>query len=238
MILATSSTTTTMASLETNLSYGIPPFELYDTQEQLHWPATGRHILAHTTSDAILVYQAYNDDIADHTLQHQILGGKGFSDTRMTWIKTNFLWMMYRCGWGSKDANQARVLGFYIHKPAFLNLLSLAVLPIRRKPTSASKDDAVRLQWDPDHLPDGTPHTGRKAVQLGLRAAGLKIFREGTVAIVDMTDHLQQFDKEGRRMVPVERVFEVEEEIQKRLSMGEFGGKDQEKGKVETVHKT
>ena len=27
----------------------------------------------------------------------------------------------------------------------------------------------VRLQWDPDHLPNGSKHPGRRALQLGLR---------------------------------------------------------------------
>ncbi len=32
----------------------------------------------------------------------------------MTWIKPSFLWMMYRAGWGYKDAGQSRILAIDI----------------------------------------------------------------------------------------------------------------------------
>ncbi|MFT5999906.1 MAG: hypothetical protein ACI81P_002365 [Neolewinella sp.] len=36
-------------------------------------------------------------------MAHQQLGGPAFSYQRMSWIKPNFLWMMYRCGWAKKQ---------------------------------------------------------------------------------------------------------------------------------------
>ncbi|MGW3630476.1 DUF4291 family protein, partial [Streptomyces sp. NPDC005122] len=36
----------------------------------------------------------------------------------MTWIKPSFLWMMYRCGWGSKEG-QETVLAVEITREGF-----------------------------------------------------------------------------------------------------------------------
>jgi hypothetical protein len=43
----------------------------------------------------------------------------------------------------------------------------------------------VRMQWDPDHLPNGDAHPYRRAVQLGLK--GVPTFADGT-DIVDIQD--------------------------------------------------
>ena len=34
---------------------------------------------------------------------HGYFGGDHFSLNRMSWVKPNFLWMMYRSGWGQKE---------------------------------------------------------------------------------------------------------------------------------------
>jgi hypothetical protein len=57
------------------------------------WPRTGRHILARFTDDAVVVYQAYHPVIGRFAAQNKHFGGE-FSLSRMSWIKTNFLWMM------------------------------------------------------------------------------------------------------------------------------------------------
>lgn len=44
----------------------------------------------------------------------------------MSWIKTNFLWMMYRCGWCTKK-NQERVLAVRITREGFDTILSKAL---------------------------------------------------------------------------------------------------------------
>ena len=55
---------------------------------------------------------------------HYRLGGE-FKFERMSWIKTNFLWMMYRCGWASKK-NQERVLAITISREGFEEILANA----------------------------------------------------------------------------------------------------------------
>ena len=42
-----------------------------------------------------------------------------FKMSRMTWIKPSFLWMMYRAGWGYKDAGQRRILAIDITREGF-----------------------------------------------------------------------------------------------------------------------
>jgi hypothetical protein len=51
----------------------------------------------------------------------------GYNMNRMTWIKPNFLWMMYRSGWASKK-NQERILAISLTRLGFEEILSKAVL--------------------------------------------------------------------------------------------------------------
>ena len=86
----------------------------------------------------------------------------------MSWVKTNFMWMMYRCGWCTKK-NQERVLAVRITREGFDKILSKAVSSDADKGLKLRMRGKVRLQWDPDHAPSGAPEK-RRAIQLGLRA--------------------------------------------------------------------
>ena len=44
----------------------------------------------------------------------------------MTRIKPNFLWMMYRCGWATKEGQEV-VLAIRLQRSAFDHILSLAI---------------------------------------------------------------------------------------------------------------
>eukprot|EP00029_Vermamoeba_vermiformis_P012521 TRINITY_DN7351_c0_g1_i1.p1 TRINITY_DN7351_c0_g1~~TRINITY_DN7351_c0_g1_i1.p1 ORF type:complete len:168 (-),score=0.65 TRINITY_DN7351_c0_g1_i1:298-801(-) len=79
--------------------------EKYEDQLKI-WPEEGRHILAHYDEDTVVVYQAFKPNIAKYAVENQKFGGPNYSETRMTWIKTNFLWMMFRSGWGSKKRSR------------------------------------------------------------------------------------------------------------------------------------
>lgn len=145
------------------------------------WPAAGRHVLAQYDDDSVVVYQAYRPSIGQFTAAHGYFGG-GFSLGRMSWIKPNFLWMMYRCGWATKEG-QETVLAIWLARSAFDEILSRAVpssfwdhvYPDRAAWQAAVDRSDVRLQWDPDHDPHGKPVT-RRAVQLGLRGETLANF--------------------------------------------------------------
>ena len=95
-----------------------------------YWPKSGRMILAHYDDRGIIVYQAFNSAIAKFVVDHQtFVSCPEYSTTRMTWIKTNFLWMMYRSAWGTKDKDQERVLAIKLSHDGFREILSLAVDP-------------------------------------------------------------------------------------------------------------
>lgn len=153
--------------------------EHYTDQKQ-RWPAEGEHILAQHDEASVLVYQAYRPAIGNYALQHGHFGGPDFSFGRMSWIKPNFLWMMYRSGWGTKEGQEI-ILGLRLRRSFFDALLQRAV-PSSFDPTryasveewkAAVQHSDIRLQWDPDHAPDGTKET-RRAIQLGLRGNALQ----------------------------------------------------------------
>ncbi len=61
------------------------------------WPAAGRYVLAQATTDTVVVYQAYAPSLGTAAaVLGRLQDVPGFSMDRMTWIKTNFLWMMFR----------------------------------------------------------------------------------------------------------------------------------------------
>jgi len=98
--------------------------ESYLTQT-VRWPQEGQHILAPFDKTSIVVYQAYNSSIGHFAAAHGYFGGV-FSLTRMSWIKPNFLWMMFRSGWGSKEGQKV-VLAFWLKRAAFGSILAQAV---------------------------------------------------------------------------------------------------------------
>ena len=85
------------------------------------------------------------------------LGGE-FKLSRMSWIKPNFLWMMYRSGWGTKPGQEV-TLAVRLRRSAFEEILRGAVhsnfvAEVYSSPESwgaAAAESEVRLQWDPDH---------------------------------------------------------------------------------------
>jgi hypothetical protein len=192
--------------------------EPYLAQREI-WPARGRHILAQFDERSVVVYQAFRPAIADEALR---LGrfGPTFSLGRMSWIKPNFLWMMYRSGWATKEG-QERVLAVRLQRAFFERVLAMAVpssyseelYPSRDDWQAAVKGSEVRLQWDPDHDPRGAP-VERRAIQLGLRGAVLVEYAaEAIDEIVDMTP-LVEMERARAQLpytelrTPRERVFE------------------------------
>jgi hypothetical protein len=193
------------------------------TEQNKSWPQEGRHILGSfdMCEGSVIVYQAYNDAIADYAVENQTFGGPSFSTTRMTWIKPNFLWMMYRCGWAKKDKNQTRVLAITISLECFEELLASSWISSFGASAFTSKTEweaakaasEVVCQWDPDHDPHGNK-VNRRAIQLGIRPSAVSsVYLPGIRAIEDITpfveeqhQHLQQCGVDGL-MVPVERPY-------------------------------
>lgn len=162
--------------------------------EQLpHWPHTGQHILAQFDDDSIVVYQAYRPSIALFAVANQRFGGD-FSFNRMSWIKPNFLWMMYRSDWATKEG-QEHILAVRLRRTFFDQVLEAAVASTFRASGHSSHQEwqaavassEVRLQWDPDHDPLGAC-VQRRAVQLGLRGETLRQYcQSALLSIEDIT---------------------------------------------------
>ncbi|HET7544917.1 MAG TPA: DUF4291 domain-containing protein [Polyangiaceae bacterium] len=183
--------------------------------QQAHWPAAGRHILAQFDDETVVVYQAYALDIGLYAAKHGRFG-PGFSFTRMSWIKPNFLWMMFRSGWGTKEGQEV-TLAIRMQRAAF-DAVILAGVPTSFDPKrfaseaewrSAGDAASVRLQWDPDHDPSGAP-LERRAIQLGIRGKALNQFATHWIHSIEDISALvadQRNRPLSELLVPRERVY-------------------------------
>jgi len=180
-----------------------------------------RSIRAVFDDSTIRVYQAYKPSIAEEAVR---LGtfGRGFKLERMTWIKPSFLWMMYRCGWCTKEG-QERVLAIDIRRDAFDELVRTAV------PSSfngalydsfeqwqeAVRASEVRCQWDPERDIFGRP-LGHRSLQLGIRGKAVEHYvNDWIVRITDITDYavrLREMRDSGQdisSLLPEERPYSL-----------------------------
>lgn len=189
------------------------------TEQIVRLPKIGRHIIAQFDDEGVVVYQAYRPAIGEFAATHGYFGGE-FSFSRMSWIKPNFLWMMYRSGWGQKKGQEV-VLAVKIKREAFDTILAAAVCsgyesdlyPTEEDWKHAVNRSDVRLQWDPDHSPTGGK-LARKAIQLGLRGDALAAYaREWIISIEDISEfvceqrhNLGDFNK---LVVPSETIYPV-----------------------------
>jgi hypothetical protein len=151
--------------------------------------------LANYDADSIVVYQAYKPAIGDYAVRHGRLDGPEFSPARMSWVKPNFLWMMYRSGWGTKPGQEI-TLGLRLRRIFFDELLTTGVPSSHVAAGDLAHADwqaavassEVRLQWDPDHGPRGEK-LARRAIQLGLRGECLR--RLSSAELLEVTDMTQ-----------------------------------------------
>ncbi len=204
----------------------------YQDQEA-GWPQAGRHILAQFDAEKVVVYQAFRPKIGQYAAHNGRSFGDNFSLSRMSWIKPNFLWMMFRCGWATKE-NQETVLAISLKRPAFDLILEQAVASTFDPEQHSSRDDwqaaltasDVRLQWDPDHAPDGAKKFERRAIQLGLRGGVLAQYAsDWIVSLEDITPFVAEQHKHvqsgewARLQTPCEAVYPVSDAQAARLGM-------------------
>ncbi|UJR34022.1 hypothetical protein I4U23_021436 [Adineta vaga] len=185
------------------------------------WPQNksqppGKWILGSYDDESIIVYQAYNSNIAKYASEnHRFIGCPDYNRKRMTWIKTNFLWMMYRSQWATAP-NQEHILAIWLRRSAFERYLAQALhsthkgLPEESEEKSAkdrTDSSLIRLQWDPDHHPHGTSVPGRRAIQLGLK--NVEKFLDGSdiIRIVDITSFVQK--QYQNAVLPKERLDQL-----------------------------
>ncbi len=206
--------------------------EPYTTQVA-RWPTSGRQILAQFDVESVIVYQAFNPMIGHFAARHGYFGG-GFGMSRMSWVKPNFLWMMYRSGWGTKE-NQEITLAVRLRRDAFDEILRQAVHSTFVPDVYGSEDawsravagSDVRLQWDPDHDPAGSP-VERRAIQLGLRGKVLATYaRDWLLEIQDISDFVREQRANAtaheRLVTPREDVYTVADvEVGRRLGLSQI----------------
>src|SRR5262245_28535198 len=151
----------------------------------------------------------------------------------MSWIKPNFLWMMYRSGWGTKEG-QETTLGLRLRREFFDSILAQAVASSLNQSDQASQEtwraslttSNVRLQWDPDHDPHGNA-VARRAIQLVLRGAVLEDFgQRELIEVIDMTEFVSERRELlsrvgiGELRTPRERLYvPTDEAIARRLKL-------------------
>jgi hypothetical protein len=181
------------------------------------WPESGRHVLSQFDDESVIVYQEYRPAIGHFAANSGVFGGE-FSLSRMSWIKPNFLWMMYRCGWASKE-NQEVVLAVRLKRSAFDEILRMAihfsfVSEVYENESTwrlAVASSHVRLQWDPEHDPSWAP-VERRAIQLGLRGEALtKYVREWLLGIEDVSEFVREQREYARS--PFDKLITAREDV-------------------------
>ncbi|WLH02695.1 DUF4291 domain-containing protein [Pseudomonas beijingensis] len=180
-----------------------------------------RQIRALYDDKTIRIYQAYSDAIADAALSLGTFASPPFKMERMTWIKPSFLWMMYRSGWGLKDAGQSRILAIDISREGFE--WALAHSSLSHPDDSMSKEEwlnvkenaPVRIQWDPERDLHLQPQIHR-AIQIGLSKQAVALYvNEWIQNITDITPLAHSIHKlvleneieEARKLLPIEKVY-------------------------------
>ncbi|WP_452600161.1 DUF4291 domain-containing protein [Pontimicrobium sp. MEBiC01747] len=202
------------------------------TEQLKEWPEKGHYIMAQYNDEEIIVYQSYRPSKGNFAVRNQYFGGD-FKYTRMTWIKPNFLWMMYRNGWGTKEGQEV-VLAVHLKREAFERYLSKAVYSNFQEDLYLSLEDwktevknsSVRLQWDPDHDPYGAK-IERRAIQIGVRDEEIVNYAtKDIIKIEDIsefvrTQHQHVLNNELEKLiVPEEKpYFSRNDEVNKRLRL-------------------
>ncbi|MFD4527611.1 DUF4291 domain-containing protein [Streptomyces sp. NPDC058470] len=190
-----------------------------------------RGIRAAYAESTITVYQAYSPEIGLPAVREGRFPGAWKRD-RMTWIKPSFLWMMYRCGWGTK-AGQETVLAVEISRGGFEWALRHACLssyvrgvhPDRATWQRQLKRAPTRIQWDPErdlHL-QALPY---RSLQLGLSGEAARHYADDwTVRITDVTPLARKIHTlvssgdldSAARLLPQERPYPAADELPTRL---------------------
>lgn len=156
--------------------------------------ALSHEIIATHDARTIVVYQAYGWSVAGPALSAGRFVAP-FSVARMTWIKTSFLWMMYRSAWG-RAPGQEHILQIRLPRSRFDALVREAV------PTTPGREDkrrwrrrldraTVRVQWDPDRDLRGG-RRDRRAIQLGLCPPLVAEYAAWPLQIVDLTERVHE----------------------------------------------
>lgn len=193
-----------------------------------------RQIRAVHTDTTVTVYQAYRPAIGLPAARDGRFP-EAWKRDRMTWIKPSFLWMAYRCGWGTKEG-QETVLAVEIAREGFDWALRNACLSHYVRGVHPDQDtwkrelrrSPARVQWDPERDLHLRP-LAHRSLQLGLSGEAARRYAdEWTVAIRDVTPLAHEIHalvqggrtEEARRLLPEERPYPVEDGLLDRIALG------------------
>ena len=188
-----------------------------------------RAIRAVHDKDCITFYQAFNKEIAEAAVREQKLSASpSYKADGMTWIKPSFCWMMYRCGYSYKEAEQERVLALRIKHNHFRTMLHQACLASKAHKTG----ETILVQWDPERGPR-LEKLEYRSLQMGIPPSSKKEWVDEWIeSIEDVTDvarklreKLDQDPKVEKTelvelgLIPYERPYAVPDDVRKRLEM-------------------
>ncbi len=192
-----------------------------------------RQIRADYNRDSMVVYQAYSRAIANAAVREGRFVPP-FSLNRMTWIKPSFLWLMERSGWGRKSGQEC-ILAVRITRTGWNKALRLGVLTSFDPQTHASPDAwresfhqaLVHVQWDPERSIRGKK-LNHRSIQVGLSRHVIEQYVNDW--IVDISDYTPLANKikrlhddgehtHAKRLLPRERVYQVDSGVAKTLGM-------------------
>ncbi|MEU0588007.1 DUF4291 domain-containing protein [Streptomyces sp. NPDC006132] len=184
-------------------------------------------VRARHTESTLTVYQAYRPEIGGPAARDGRFPST-WKRERMTWIKPSFLWMMYRCGWGTKEG-QETVLAIEISREGFHWALRHACLSHYVPALHGDRADwkrrlrqaPARVQWDPerDLRLNPLPH---RSLQLGLAGeAAARYADEWIVGIEDVTPLAAEVRGRVRAgeldaaaaLLPEERPYDLDDEV-------------------------
>ena len=182
-------------------------------------------IRANYDNNTIVMYQAYNDAIADAAIKAQCFVSP-FSTRRMTWFKPSFRWLMHRSNWGKKSG-QNRILAVHIHREAWEDALSRGVLTHPEPSIHGSREAwrekfeaaSVHVQWDPERSLQGGA-LDHYSIQVGLTRHLIEEFASSWITrIEDLSPLVAKMEqmRQGKgkkhlsRHLPPERVYPLPE---------------------------
>lgn len=195
--------------------------------DQPNDPRPRFEVRARHTESTVTVYQAYRPKIGRAAARHGRFPSS-WSRERMTWIKPSFLWMMYRCGWGTKQ-DQETVLAVEISREGFVWALRHACLshyvPVLHGDEAGWKrrlrQAPARVQWDPERDLHLAPLPYR-SLQLGLAGeAAARYADEWIVGIEDVTPLATEIHARVRAgepdraaaLLPDERPYPLDDDV-------------------------
>ena len=177
--------------------------------------------------DTITVYQAYSKAIALPAIKAQKFVTP-FKMERMTWIKPSFLWMMYRCGWTTKEG-QEHVLAIKITREGWewalknscLSHFEKGVHGTQEKWKNVLQNSPVRIQWDPEK-DIFLNNLNYRSIQVGLTGIAVeKYVNKWIVNIEDISEKCREIHslilakktEEAISLLPLENIYPVSDEL-------------------------